>query len=114
MLGDARARARRCCATVSAAAREIGQVDLFIWGLAALGVAYARQDPARAARLLGRADALREETASRDDDPVERRVRDETEAELRARLGEDAYAAAYAEGRALALEDALALALRPD
>ena len=89
-------------------------MDLFIWGLAALGVAYARQDPARAARLLGRADALREETASRDDNPVERRVRDETEAGLRARLGEDAYAAAYAEGRALTLEDALALALRPD
>ena len=38
----------------------------------------------------------------------------ETEAELRATAGEDAYAAAYAEGRALALEDALALALRLD
>ena len=67
-------------------------------------------------RLLREAFArhVREETASRDDDPVERRVRHETEAELRGRLGEDAYAAAYAEGRALALEDALALALRPD
>jgi hypothetical protein len=89
-------------------------VDLIIQGLAGLGVAYGRQDPARAVRLLGRADALREETAFRDDDEFERRVRDETEAELRGRLGEDAYAAAYAEGRALALEDALALALRPD
>jgi hypothetical protein len=36
------------------------------------------------------------------------------EAELRTRLGEDAYESDYAEGRALALEDALALALRPD
>jgi tetratricopeptide (TPR) repeat protein len=112
-LGDVE-RARDLLRDGLAAAREIGQVDLFIGGFAALGVVYAREDPARAVRLLGRADALREETASRDDDPVERRVRDETEAELRGRLGEDAYAAAYAEGRALALEDALALALRPD
>ena len=89
-------------------------MDLFIEGFAALGAAYARQDPARAARLLGRADALREETAFATTTPFERRVRDETEAGLRASLGEDAYAAAYAEGRALALEDALALALRPD
>ena len=47
-------------------------------------------------------------------DNFKRRVRDETEAELRARLGEDGYAAAYAEGRGLALEDALTLALGPD
>ena len=45
---------------------------------------------------------------------VEGRVRRETEAGLRAKLGEDAYAALYAEGRTLALEDALALALQPD
>ena len=63
--------------------------------------------------LLGRADMLCEETAS-DLAQLEGRVRDEAEAELRARLGEDACAAVYAEGRALALEDALALALRPD
>ena len=112
-LGDV-GRARDLLRDGLAAAREIGQVDLFICVIATLGVVYAREDPARAVRLLGRADALRDETASRDDDPAERRVRDETEAELRGRLGEDAYAAAYAEGRALALEDALALALRPD
>jgi hypothetical protein len=80
------------------------------------GVARAhrsREFPARAARLLGRADALREETAFGDDEPFETRVRDEAEAGLRARLGEDAYAAAYADGRALTIEDALTLALRP-
>jgi tetratricopeptide (TPR) repeat protein len=113
MLGDLE-RARELLRDGLAAARDIGQVDLFIAGFAALGVAYARHDPARAARLLGRADALREETAFRDEEQFERRVRDEAEAGLRARLGEDAYAAAYAEGRALTLEDALALALRPD
>ena len=113
MLGDLE-HGREALRDGLAAAREIGQVDLVIQGLAALGVAYARQDPARAVRLLGRADALREETAFRDDDEFERRIRDEAEAGLRARLGEDAYAAAYADGRALTLEDALALALRPD
>jgi hypothetical protein len=64
--------------------------------------------------LLGRADALREETASREADEFELRVRGETEAELRARLAEDAYAAAYAEGRSLAVDDALELALGRD
>ena len=113
MLGDLE-RARELLRDGLAAAREIGQVDLFIGGFAALGVAYARQDPARAARLLGRADALCDETAFRDDEPFERRVREEAEAGLRTRLGEDAYAAAYSNGRALALEDALRLALRPD
>ena len=109
-----RARARRCCATVWRRRVRSGRWTSSSQGFVALGVAYAREDPARAARLLGRADALREETAFRDVEPFERRVRDEAEAELRARLGEDAYAAAYADGRALTLEDALALALRPD
>ena len=63
--------------------------------------------------LIGRADVLLEEAAS-ELQQFEGRLRAETDAELRARLGEDAYAAVYAEGRALALEDALALALRPD
>jgi hypothetical protein len=88
-------------------------VEGFIYGFVGLGAAYARGDPTRAARLIGRADLLCEETAS-ELEPLEGRVRAETEAALRARLGEDAYAAVYAEGRALSLEDALALALRPD
>jgi hypothetical protein len=90
-------------------------VEGFIMGFAGLGAAYAREDPARAARLIGRTDVLLEEAAS-ELQQLEARVRDDTEAELRARLGQDAYAAVHAEGRALALalEDALALALRPD
>jgi hypothetical protein len=92
------------------AARELGQIQGFIYGFANLGAAYARDDPLRAARLLGRAEALCEETAS-DLEPLESRVRDKAKAELRARLGEEAYAAAYAAGRALTLGDALALAL---
>jgi hypothetical protein len=44
-------------------------------------------------------------------EPLEARVRDEAKADVRATLGEEAYAAAYEDGRALPLEDALALAL---
>jgi tetratricopeptide (TPR) repeat protein len=112
MLGDGQ-RARSLLRDGLIAAREIGIVDGFIQGFVGLAAVYAREDPARAARLLGRADMLCEETAAALEQ-LEGRVRDETEAELRARLGEDAYAAVYAEGHALALEDALALALRPD
>jgi predicted ATPase len=112
MLGDVQ-RARSLLRDGLVAARGIGLVEGFICGFVGLGAAYAREDPARATRLIGHADMLLEEAAS-DLQQVEGRVRDETRAELRARLGKDAYAAVYAEGRALALEDALALALRPD
>ena len=112
MLGDVQG-ARSLLRDSLIAAREIGLVDGFIWGFVGLGAAYAREDPARAARLIGQADLLLEEAASHLQQ-FEGRVRDETEAELRTRLGEDAYESDYAEGRALALEDALALALRPD
>ena len=112
ILGDIE-RARSLLRDALVAAREIGHVEGFTYGFVGLGAAYARGDPARAARLIGRADLLREETAS-DLAELEGRIRDDAEADLRAKLGEDAYAAVYAEGRALTLEDALALALRPD
>ena len=95
------------------AAREIGLVEGFIQGFVGLGAAYAREDPARAARLLGHADLLCEETGS-NLQHFEGRLRDETEAALGARLGKDAYAVVLTEGRTLAIEDALTLALRPD
>jgi len=110
-LGDVR-RARALLRDSLVAAREIGLTEGFIGGFVGLGAAYAREDPARAARLIGRADLLCEEAGlpRQLEDPD----RTQTEAELRAQLGENAYAAAYAEGRALQLEDALALALSPD
>jgi predicted ATPase/class 3 adenylate cyclase len=112
MLGDVQ-RARSLLRDSLIAAREIGLVEGFIGGFVGLGAAYAHEDPARAACLISSADTLLEETAS-NLQQFEGRVRDETEAELRTRLGEDAYATVYAEGRGLALEDALALALLPD
>ena len=111
-LGDLQG-ARALLRDALVAAREIGIVDGFIAGFLGLGAVYVREDPTRAAALLGRADMLCEETTSELDDST-RRIRDQAEADLRARLGEDAYAAAYADGRALALEDALTLALRAD
>ena len=63
MLGDVQ-RARSLLRDALIAAREIGHVEGFIYGFVGLGAAYAREDPARAARLLGRADMLCEETAS--------------------------------------------------
>jgi tetratricopeptide (TPR) repeat protein len=112
MLGDIQ-RTRSLLRDALIAAREIGHVEGFTYGFAGLAAAYAREDPTRAAHLIGRADMLCEETAS-NLATFEARVRDETEAELRATLGDDAYTTVYAEGRALALEDALTLALRPD
>jgi predicted ATPase len=111
-LGDAE-RARALLRDGLVAAREIGLVEGFIQGFVGLGAASAREYPARATQLIAQADLLCEETGS-NLQHFEGRLRDEVEAALRARLREDAYAEVYAEGRALAIEDALALALRPD
>jgi predicted ATPase/class 3 adenylate cyclase len=112
MLGDVQ-RARSLLRDGLIAAREIGLVEGFMMGFVCLGAAYAGEDPARAARFMGRADVLLEEAASALPQ-VEGRLRQETEAKLRAKLGEDAFTSVYQEGRALALEDALTLAFQPD
>ena len=87
-------------------------MDGFTYGLLGLGAAYASDDPALAARFIGQADRLREEVAIALE-PFELQIRDEAEATIRASLGEDAYAAETAKGRALSLEDALTFALQP-
>jgi predicted ATPase/DNA-binding SARP family transcriptional activator len=67
---------------------------------------------ARAARLLGTAEALREAVHC-PVEPVDRRLYyDRTVAETRAAQGEAAFAAAWAEGRAASLEEAIACALQ--
>ena len=72
--------------------------------------AYAAKDARQAARLLGKADGLREEVNDRQPhpagDPYERAV--ETAVGV---LGRDGFDAAYAEGQAMSLDDAIALAL---
>jgi hypothetical protein len=70
-------------------------------------VAGAEGDAERAARLFGAAEALREALGA-PLPPVERAHYDRSVAATRAALGEEAFAAAWAEGRALSLEQAIA------
>jgi hypothetical protein len=65
---------------------------------------------ALAARLLGAADATRE-ARGMPLPPPDRAVYDRTMAAIRGALGEEAWAAAWAEGRATPLEAAIARAL---
>lgn len=74
------------------------------------GVALAAGHPERAARLLGAAEALRE-TIGASLLPFERPVRERDAAAARAALGDEAFAAAKAEGRAMTLEQAVEQAL---
>ena len=74
-------------------------------GMAGLG--------ARAARLLGKAAALREALGT-PQPPQEQEDTEQATAAVRATLGEDAWAAAYAAGQALTLEQAVAEALGED
>ena len=73
-------------------------------------IALARQNGVRAARLLGAAEALREAAAS----PIlgiERPEYDEKVARLRAELDEAALRSAWAEGREMKADEAVAFAL---
>jgi len=74
------------------------------------GVAAAQGQLARAARLLGAAEALRE-SAGVPLPPVHRVDYERDVALVRAALDEDAFAAAWAEGHALTLEQVIAEAL---
>jgi non-specific serine/threonine protein kinase len=73
-------------------------------------VAAAVGRPEEGARLLGAAEALRERLGF-DPPPVERQRIERAAAPARASLPEDAFAAAWAAGRALPLEQAIAEAL---
>jgi hypothetical protein len=86
---------------------EIG-IALSLAGLA--GVAGSAGQPARAAKLLGAAEAIRE-SIGRPLTPVERSVFERYAATIRAQLGQAAVAMMWAEGRAMTLEQAKAEAL---
>ncbi len=78
-------------------------------GLAALATATKQAE--RAARLFGAAEALRE--AIKTPTPrSERAAYDQSVATLRALLGEEAFAAARAQGRSMPLEEAMAEAIK--
>ena len=103
--------ARKAFAESLALFRDAGHRAGFPVPFAGLAsIARTRNRPEKAARLLGAAEALRESVGI----PLEpfRRADHEREvAALRADLGEEAFAAAWAEGRALPPERAAAYAL---
>jgi predicted ATPase/DNA-binding SARP family transcriptional activator len=80
-------------------------------GLASL--AGTRSRPARAARLFGAAATLRE-TIGAPVHPAHRPALEQRVTETRAILGEEAFTAGWAAGRALTLDEAVAEALRDD
>jgi DNA-binding CsgD family transcriptional regulator len=114
--GDPR-RASACFTESLEVSREVGDqrgVVRCLEGLA--GIAAATVDgesdtePIRAARLLGASAALRE-TLGIPVTPIERSTVERASAAVRANVGEDAYAEAWAGGWALPLDEAIELAL---
>ena len=80
------------------------------WGAGLAGVAMAEGDPARAVYLLGAAQAINDRMGAvwePEDHPEYARH----QVAVRAALGEEAFAAAWAAGYALSLEDAIERAL---
>jgi predicted ATPase/DNA-binding SARP family transcriptional activator len=92
------------------AAVDLGFREELVYGLIGMGVAAAAYgDLVRAARLLGAAEAAGEEIGLLFD-PVEIDLAERTAAAVRAELGEAEADSLWAEGRALALDDAVELA----
>jgi len=108
---DDEGRSRRLQQEGLALAREIGARDLLAIGLREISATVsALGAPLQAARLGGAAEKLRE-ALGQPLTPAERGDHDRAVAATRAALGEAAFAAAWAEGRVLPLEEAVALAL---
>jgi non-specific serine/threonine protein kinase len=108
--GDA-ARAPEWLRASLAMRRDMGARRGIAEGLEELAtVAAGRADPARAARLLGAAEALREVIGA-PLPPVDRPGHEAIVAAARAALGAAAFAAAWAAGRALTIDQAVGEAL---
>ena len=98
-------------AEVFGTACEIHDDQTIIGGLAVLGQAAVAQDtPARAARLLGAAQALRDTVGSYQDTRAQVKANRAVE-DARRVLSLSAFAAAWAEGQAMTSEQAVAYAL---
>jgi Tetratricopeptide repeat len=94
-----------------ALSKAVGAQSGIAWCLAGLGsVATLEEEPERAARLWGAAERLRQAIGCRPA-PAARATYERAIATARAQLGEDAFAAAWAEGNALGLEQAIVYAL---
>jgi predicted ATPase/class 3 adenylate cyclase len=85
---------------------QLGDRPGIITAFEKLAAAAASEDPLRSARILGATERMRERTGARLSLGA-RAARDQQLAELRARLGEEVFAAAMTEGRRSRLQDAL-------
>lgn len=104
-LGD-RERARAYFREGLTAATEVGLRDVLLYGLLGLASASTDADPMLAARLLGSVDNATDELEAKIQG-FELRMYAEAVDTLRTSLGEQTWAAAYAEGRTLTLEHAV-------
>ncbi len=108
--GDA-PRAAACFAESLVRYQELGHregISLCLAGSA--GAAGSLGQPVRAAQLFGAAEGLRVRIGALAQ-PIERAVYAESVASVRAQLNQATFAAAWAEGRALTMEQAIAEAL---
>jgi hypothetical protein len=100
-------RSQTLCEEGLALARQVGDRENIAYSLEGLAAALAAQGKhARAARLWGAAETLRE-TIGTPLPPVERPSYESAAAAARAHLGEHAFAAVWNEGREMTLEQAL-------
>jgi hypothetical protein len=89
-------------------ARQSGFQNLICWAMAGLaGAAFLNENPARAVRLWGAAEALRQSISVREA-PASGAVHRRLMALAREQLGEAVFAAEWAAGQALTLEAAVA------
>lgn len=89
------------------ASQPLNDQAMLAWCLAGLGTAAALGDqPERAARLWGAAERLRQSIGCRSA-PAARATYERAMAAARAQLGEEAFAAAWAAGQAMLLEQAI-------
>jgi predicted ATPase/transcriptional regulator with XRE-family HTH domain len=89
---------------------KVGQPDVVAYGFMGLAVVAAGEDPVRAARLFGAAEQLRERGGVVLWPPLQMLYTQPLES-VRGTLGTDAFTAAWAEGRAMTREQAVAYAL---
>ena len=109
--GDGAHAAALCREAIDLSLRLAETVAL-AFGLGGLGAALALEGQfARAARLFGAAEALHERNGSAIEVMANRDVHEAQVARARGGLGADAFAAAWAAGRALSLEEAVVEAL---
>ena len=107
-------RAAALCEESLALSQEMGDKWSMAWALEELGAVaiLGKGQPERAARLFGIAESLREEAGT--SMPLsERALYDKSLATVREALDEKVLDAAWAKGRAMSLEEAIAYALEP-